>query len=913
MKVKKRSGSFEDVSFDKIIERLQKLSENYKNIDVGLIAQKVVARMSNGMSTRDLDELSSQLCVEMITTHPEYGELGRDISINNHHKNTTDSFYQTCLVLLNNNDKVGNHAPLINNCLWKLVNDHKEVIEDMIDYTKDYLISYFGFKTLCKSYMLRVDGEVVERPQHLFMRVSLAIHGDDMTKVKETYEEMSNLNIIHATPTLFNAGTRYQQMSSCFLMTTPDSVDGIFDTIKDMANISKWAGGLGKSISDIRAQGSYIRKTGGRSDGVVPLLRTENMLMRYINQSGRRLGSCAEYIEPWHADIFSFLDAKKNHGNEEERARDLFYGLWIPDLFMKCVEEGKSWYLMCPDECPGLTDTYGEAFENKYNQYVKMGNFRQVVQARDLFREITNSQRETGTPYMLYKDACNRKSNQKNLGTIKCSNLCTEIIEYSDDKEHAVCNLGSIALSKCIKLDYKYDSDVSIEFYTIDKCNWCKLAKNLLIKNGIPFIQTDCTDWDKILIDNLKQLHGLNTFPMIQLSKDKKVLSYTELKKKLQPSFDFEKLEKLVRILTRNLNKIIDKNFYPTDKTKLSNKKHRPVGIGVQGLADAFIQMGFAFDSVDAKELNKKIFECIYYASLDESCNEAIIFNNQLEKLRKSQYSSCVNYDNDDITGKIVDYYNQSVPKDFTDLFYSINPTKQEFYSDNGSYSSFKDSPISEGLFQFDLWETEGRRDYTLTYEWDALRKRIGKVGIRNSLLVAPMPTASTSQILGNNECIEPYTSNLYTRRTLSGEFTIVNEWLMDDLIRMGLWDDEMKQKLLYYRGSVQKISGIPQETKDLYKTAWELKQKVIADLSIDRGYFVDQSQSLNVFFEDPTHEKLLKYHIYTWKKGLKTGSYYIRSKPAVNSQQFTLDPSMKSKIEKEENDNYEVCEMCSA
>ena len=909
MKVKKRSGSFEEVSFDKIIERLQKLSENYNNIDVGLIAQKVVSRMSDGMSTRDLDELSSQLCMEMITTHPEYGELGRDISVNNHHKNTECSILTVSNKLNNNTDCLGKNTPLINKNIYNIIENNFEDIDNMIDHTRDYLISYFGFKTLCKSYLLKIGNEVIERPQHLFMRVALCIHDDDFERVKETYDGMSNLDFIHATPTLFNAGSRYQQLSSCFLLTTPDSVDGIFDTLKNVALISKWAGGIGKSISDVRAENSYIRKTGGNSDGIVPLLRVENCTARYINQSGKRLGSFAEYIEPWHADIFKFLNAKKNHGNEEERARDLFYGLWIPDLFMKCVENGDSWYLMCPDECPGLTNTYGREFEVKYNNYVKLGKFRQVILARDLFKEITNSQRETGTPYMLYKDACNRKSNQKNLGTIKCSNLCTEIIEYSDDKEHAVCNLGSIALSKCIKHTHSDLLSQQVTLYTINNCNWCKLAINLLKKNNMNYeVVSVNNDEQKELV---KGELLMTTFPIIQIGK--KVYCYQELERVLKPEFDYEKLERLTRILTRNLNKIIDKNYYPTFETKMSNRKHRPIGIGVQGLADVFIQLNHPFDSSEARTLNKKIFEVIYYSSLDESCNEAFRFNNKLNELRSSHYNSFIHYDND-VCGKIISTYNESPSQEYCDLFYSINPTEQELNADNGAYSSYNNSPMFQGLFQFDLWETEEmKKNYTLHCDWESLRTKIRKFGVRNSLLVAPMPTASTSQILGNNECIEPYTSNLYTRRTLSGEFTIVNKWLMDDLIRMNLWDDDMRQKLIYYRGSIQKIVGIPQETKDLYKTAWELKQKVIADLAVDRAYFIDQSQSLNVFFEDPTHEKLLKYHIYTWKKGLKTGSYYIRSKPAVNSQQFTIDPKMKLKIQKEEEDNYKPCEMCSA
>ena len=908
MRVKKRNGSFEDVSFDKIILRLQLLS-NDLNVDCGIIAQKVVSRMSDNMSTRELDELSSQLCMEMITNHLDYGTLGSRIAIDNHHKNTKNTLLESFTILYNNKDILGKDSPLINKKIYTLVQQNNEKIENMIDYKKDFLINYFGFKTLCKSYLLKINNEIIERPQHLFMRVALCIHDNDFEKVQETYDCMSNLEFIHATPTLFNAGTRYQQLSSCFLLTTPDSVDGIFDTLKNIALISKWAGGIGKSISDVRAENSYIRKTGGNSDGIVPLLRVENCTARYINQSGKRLGSFAEYIEPWHADIFKFLNAKKNHGNEEERARDLFYGLWIPDEFMRRVEKDEDWYLMCPDECPGLTSTYGRDFDNLYNNYVSLNKYRKKVSARELFREITNSQRETGTPYMLYKDACNRKSNQKNLGTIKCSNLCTEIVEYSDEKENAVCNLGSIALSKCIKYTDSEFLNENVILYTIKNCNWCKLAINLLKKNNMNYEIVDVNN-DKQK-ETVKGELLMSTFPIIQVGE--KVYCYQELERVLKPKFDYDKLEKLTRILTRNLNKIIDKNYYPTHETKVSNRKHRPIGIGVQGLADIFIQLNYPFDSLEARQLNKKIFEVIYYSSLDESCNEAVRFNHKLEKLRNSHYNSFIHYDND-ICGKIIDTYHESPSQEFCDLFYSLNPTKQELNSNNGAYSSYDNSPMCQGLFQFDLWETEEfKKDYTLNCDWKSLREKIRKFGIRNSLLVAPMPTASTSQILGNNECIEPYTSNLYTRRTLSGEFTIVNKWLMEDLMRMELWNEEMKQKLMYYRGSIQKISGIPQETKDLYKTVWEIKQKVIADLAIDRAYFIDQSQSLNVFFEDPTHEKLIKYHIYTWKKGLKTGSYYIRSKPAVNSQQFTIDPNVQKKIMTEESEMYQPCEMCSS
>lgn len=901
MRVINRNGEEEDIQFDKITNRIKRLNSEDSVVDPVKISQKVVSQLSDKITTQELDELSGILCMEMIDQHPDYGKLGARISIDNLHKNTQYTFFTCCEKLYNNKDVLGNHSPLINENIWNIAQHNKDDIESMIDYTRDFKLNYFGFQTLLKSYLLRVRKVVIERPQHLFMRVALCIHGTNFELVQETYDLLSNLEMIHATPTLFHAGTPYQQLCSCFLNTTPDSVEGIFDTFKNVALLSKWAGGVGQSISDLRSEGSYIRKTGGYSDGIMPFLKTENGIARYINQSGRRLGSFAMYIEPWHADIIKFLHAKKNHGNEEERARDLFYGLWIPDCFMEAVEKDENWYLMCPDECQGLTTTYGDEFKELYNKYVKEGKFREVIKARELFMEITTSQRETGLPYMCYKDACNKKNNQKNLGTIKCSNLCTEIMEYSDENEYAVCNLGSIALSKCVtypKCDYK-----RLTMYVIKNCPWCLLAKGLIKQHDIECDVIMCdTDYEK---QEAKKKHGMNTFPMIIHNKEV-IGGYSQFKKLVEPCFNFDKLIDIVRVLTRNLNKIIDKNFYPIIETKISNLKNRPIGIGVQGLADTFIQLGLPFDSHEANMLNEKIFEYIYYYALETSCEEAKQHNEKLKCVRF--ICDYIHYPNNDIEATYKDELdNDEITKDdVNQLLKSIQPTRQELLSDKGCYSSYEGSYMSEGKFQ---WELSNERP-NLTLDWEALRQRIKEHGVRNSLLVAPMPTASTSQICGNNECIEPFTSNLYARRTLSGEFIVINPWLFRDLINMGLWTKDIRDKLIYYRGSIQKILEIPRYCRDIYKTAWEIKQKVIVDMAYTRQFFIDQSQSLNVFMEDPTFNLLIKYHIYSWKKGLKTGSYYIRSKPAANSQQFTLDPETKRKIELEE----EVgCVMCSS
>lgn len=753
MQVLKRSGKREAVSFDKITARVKKLcyglNSNY--VDPIEIAKKVIQGLYDGVSTTELDNLAAETAASMATNHPDYAQLAARISTSNLHKNTDKSFSNTIERLYNYIDpKTGEKAGLIGDDTYRIIQENKARLNSAIIYDRDYNFDFFGFKTLERSYLLRADGQVVERPQHMLMRAAVGIHGEDIDAAIETYNLMSEKWFIHATPTLFNAGTPKPQLSSCFLLTmTDDSITGIFETLSRCAKISQSAGGIGLSIHNIRAKGSYIKGTGGTSNGIVPMLKVFNDTARYVDQGGgKRKGAFAIYLEPWHADIEDFLELKKNHGKEEMRARDLFYAMWISDLFMKRVKEGGDWSLFCPNECPGLHDAYGEEFEALYTQYEQKGMARRTIKAQDLWFSILESQIETGTPYILYKDACNEKSNQKNLGTIKSSNLCTEILEYTSEDEVAVCNLASISLPKFVNEDSQ--------------------------------------------------------------------------------AFDFDKLHEITRVITRNLNKIIDINYYPVKEAENSNFRHRPIGIGVQGLADAYMMLRMPFDSAEAKQLNKDLFETIYHAAITES--------------------------------------NALAARD-------------------GHYQTFEGSPASQGQLQFDLWGvTPSDR-----YDWAKTKADIKESGLRNSLLLAPMPTASTSQILGNNECFEPYTANIYSRRTLSGEYIIVNKHLLKDLIKLGLWDDEMKQKLMAANGSVQDLD-LPQEIKDLYKTVWELSQKVIIDQAADRGAYICQSQSLNLFVENPNFGKLSSMHFYAWQKGLKTGMYYLRSKAAVDPIKFTLD-----------------------
>jgi len=787
MLVIKRDGRKESVKFDKITARIEKLSYglNTKYVKTIEIAKKVIDGLYDGVSTQELDELAAETAATLTTKHPDYATLAARISISNLHKTTSKSFSNTIKRLYTYiNPKTKENASLISKDVYRIINKNAAILDSSIIYDRDFNYDYFGFKTLQKSYLLKLDGKVVERPQHMLMRVAVGIHHDDINSVIETYNLLSEKWFTHATPTLFNAGTPKPQLSSCFLLTMQeDSIDGIYNTLKQCAKISQSAGGIGLSIHNVRGTGSYIKGTNGVSNGIIPMLRNFDMTARYVDQGGgKRKGSFAIYLEPWHCDVFEFLQLKKNHGKEELRARDLFYAMWIPDLFMKRVEDNENWSLFSPDEAPNLHEKYGEEFEKLYTKYEKEGIARKTVKAQDLWFEILESQIETGNPYILYKDHANNKSNQKNLGTIKSSNLCTEIIEYTSPDEVAVCNLASIALNK--------------------------------------FVEKDAT-------------------------------------------YDFQNLYEITKVITKNLNKVIDVNYYPIEEARNSNMRHRPIGIGVQGLADAFILMRYPFDSDEAKQLNKDIFETIYYASMEAS---------------------------------------------------------MELSKKEGPYETYKGSPVSKSIFQFDMW---GVTPDSGRWNWTKLKQKVKKHGVRNSLLLAPMPTASTSQILGNNECFEPYTSNLYTRRVLSGEFIVVNKHLLNDLIELDLWNDKMKDKIMEQNGSIQNINEIPENIKLLYRTVWEISQKSIIEMAADRGAYICQSQSMNIHMQDANFGKLTSMHFHAWKLGLKTGLYYLRTKAAADAIKFTIvkeekENSKEKKIENQEAiqcsiDNQDDCEMCGS
>ena len=763
MYVLKRDGRREPVQFDKITARIKKLCYGlHAAVDPTKVAMRVLEGVHDGVTTTELDTLAAEVAATNAVTHPDYAQLASRIAVSNLHKATKKSFTETMEDLHNYVDPVtGENASLIADDVWEIIQKNAELLDSSIIYDRDFNYDFFGFKTLERSYLLKIKGEIAERPQHMLMRVAVGIHKDDMESAIETYNMMSEGWFTHATPTLFNAGTPKPQMSSCFLLTMKeDSISGIYDTLKQCAKISQNAGGIGLAIHDIRGTGSYIKGTNGTSNGIVPMLRVFNDTARYVDQGGgKRKGSFAIYIEPWHSDIFDFLELRKNHGKEEQRARDLFYALWTPDLFMKRVEENGDWTLMCPNECPGLADSWGPEFEALYTKYEAEGKGRKTIKAQDLWFKILESQVETGTPYMLYKDAANGKSNQQNLGTIRSSNLCTEIIEYTSPDEVAVCNLASIAIPKFVKEDR---------------------------------------------------------------------------------TFDHDKLFEVTYRVTRNLNRVIDRNYYPIPEARNSNMRHRPIGLGVQGLADAFILMRFPFDSDEARQLNKDVFETIYYAACTAS---------------------------------------------------------KDMAKEEGAYETFEGSPASEGKLQFDLWGVKPSD----RWEWDILKDEIKEHGMRNSLLMAPMPTASTAQILGNNECFEPYTSNIYTRRTLSGEFIVVNKHLLRDLTKLGLWDDDMKNRLIAANGSIQNIPEIPENLKVLYRTAWEISQKSILEMAADRGAYICQSQSLNIFMENVNNSKLTSMHFYAWKKGLKTGMYYLRTKAATDAIKFTVDKKYKEQPQGEQ------------
>jgi ribonucleoside-diphosphate reductase alpha subunit len=854
------NGNREPVSFDKILKRIKTLgrakdsdSDNL-HVNYTSLCQKIIDQLYDDITTQEIDELTAQQCASLATTHPDYGILASRILISNHHKMVDENYLNVVEKLYNNTDIHNIKTPIVSDELYNLVKDNHELIQSWFNFENDYLLDYFGFKTLERAYLLRINKEIVERPQHMWMRVSLGIHGDDFEKAKETYEMMSSKYFTHATPTLFNAGTRRPQLSSCYLIAMEsDSINGIYNTLGDCAAISKWAGGIGMHIHNIRGAGSHIRGTNGTSNGIVPMLRVFNNTARYVDQGGgRRNGSFAIYLEPHHPDIMEFLDMKKNHGDEEARARDLFYALWLNDLFMERVKQNKQWTLMCPDTCRGLSDVYGEEFKELYEEYESKNMGVKTVNARDVWFKILDSQSETGVPYLLYKDACNKKSNQKNLGTIKSSNLCCEIVEYSDDKETAVCNLASIALSKFVKqTPVPFKNLDEIKIYTKKNCNWCLMMKNELKKNNISYKEELITVED---FESFKKQHNVETVPQLY-DGDTLVGGYNKVAELLKPVFDYDELHKITKIVTTNLNKVIDINFYPTTKTRTSNMRNRPVGIGVQGLADTYALMNVPFHSDEAANINKQIFETMYHAALSQS--------NELAKVE-------------------------------------------------GPYDSFKGSPASKGILQFDMWNASVTND---RYDWTGLKLDIVESGLRNSLLLAPMPTASTSQILGNNECFEPFTSNIYVRRTIAGEFIIINKHLLKELINIGLWNEDIKQQMVKFNGSIQEIKQIPQVLKDKYKIVWEIPMKHIINMAADRGQFICQSQSMNLWMKNPTYDKLTTMHFYSWSKGLKTGLYYLRTKAKAAPQQFTVEPDkMTQKGDNSENDyEEEDCLMCGS
>ena len=844
MYVIKRSGQLEILSFDKILTRIKKLGQEVGiHLNWTQLVIKIVDQLHDKISTSQIDELTAQQCASLSTLHPDYGILAGRIVISNNQKNTHPCFHNVVEKLYN--------SSVVSKEFYDIVRNGANYFEPMIDYSRDYLIDYFGFKTLERSYLFKIGGKVVESVQHMWLRVAIAIHGSNYDLVKETYDLMSQKYFTHATPTLFNAGTTHQQLSSCYLQALDsDSLDGIFNTLHECASISKWAGGIGLHIHNIRANNSHIQGTNGKSSGIVPMLKVFNDTAKFINQGGKRNGSIAIYLEPWHPDIEDFLEMKKNHGDEDMRARDLFYALWIPDLFMERVKTNQNWSLFCPNdilkkELTSLADVYGEEFKQLYIQYENIvGLSRKTVLARDLWFKILDAQMETGTPYLLYKDAVNRKTNQQNLGTIKSSNLCTEICQYSDDKETAVCNLASIGLPKFVN--------------------------------------------------------------------------------ELDKTFDYALLHKVVKVVTRNLDRVIDINFYPTKKTTRSNLLHRPIGIGVQGLSDVFIMMDVAFQSDKAKEINKFIFETIYHAALEQSYELSNARYDDMVNLKQTLIHE-LSFKNKDEGPDHIFYFESLIQRKYNKLNANIKELQlPEKWS--GAYSSFPGSPASKGILQFDMWANEEREkclasnlpvpsdesfNFSGMYDWTTLNNCIQNRGIRNSLLVAPMPTASTSQILGYNECFEPLTSNIYTRRTLAGEFVVVNKYLIKELISLGLWNEKMKNNIIANNGSVQQLTMLSEHMRNKYKIVWEIPMKHLIDMSADRGRFICQSQSMNLWVEDPNYNTLTSMHFYSWKKGLKTGIYYLRRKAKHQAQQFTLEPELTEKIETSDAD--EICEMCSA
>jgi ribonucleoside-diphosphate reductase alpha subunit len=924
MHVIKRSGETETVSFDKILNRVKKIgNEFYLKINYSGLVIKVIDQLHDNISTSKIDELTAEQAASLSTKHPDYGTLASALVVSNLQKNTTDKFSEAMNKLFNFKDVNNSEVPLLSKTFINVVNKNTEFFNSLVDHKRDYLIDYFGFKTLERAYLMHINKKIIERPQYMWLRVAICLHKNDLEKVKTTYDLMSQKYFTHATPTLFNAGTPRPQLSSCFLIAMEsDSVDGIFNTLKECANISKWAGGIGLHIHNVRGTGSHIRGTNGTSNGIIPMLGVFNKTARYIDQGGgKRAGSFAIYIEPHHPDIEDFLDLKKNHGDEELRARDLFYALWISDLFMERVHTNSKWSLFCPDRSPGLDDCYGEEYKKLYLDYESKNLYVKQINARDLWIKVLDSQMETGTPYMLYKDSVNYKSNQKNLGVIKSSNLCTEITEFSNKDETAVCNLASIGLSKFIKETPNPFTDVTV--YSKNDCNWCVLMKALLKKRGIDYNEIVLSTDEEF--SEFKEKNSVQTLPQL-FDNGLLIGGYNKVEDILRHKFDYEKLHSVTKIVTENLNKIIDINFYPTEKTKRSNLNHRPIGIGVQGLADVFILLDLPFESDEAKKININIFKTIYYAALEQSNQIAIDRITDIEYLIdeynlgnwtfKTENDICTEYNIYNVTdASITNAINNDNKIDR--LLNKYRPIRKEIENTwghknlCGSYSSFEGSPAHNGILQFDMWDRNPDTDSDINYDWNTLKQSIKEYGLRNSLLVAPMPTASTSQILGNNECFEPFTSNIYSRRTLAGEFIIVNKYLINDLINLGMWDDTIKNNIIQNKGSIQYIDTIPKRLKEKYKIVWEIPMKNLIDMSRDRGAYICQSQSLNLWMEDPTAKTLTNMHFYSWRQGLKTGIYYLRRKPRHQPQQFTIEPeSKKSKKDVECDDN--GCTMCS-
>ena len=895
LRVKKRNGELEQVSFDKVTNRLKALAEmepKLSHVNYFEIAQKVVTRIYDKVPTHELDDLAAEQCTQKGVEHLEYNALASRIAISNNHKRTSPSFSETMTTLYNNNDQLGKHCPLIGKEVYEFVITNKNKLNDAIDYNKDFNFDYFALKTLEKAYLIKVNGHIVERIQDMIMRVSIGLHVDNLKDALETYDLISNKYFTHATPTLFHSGTPRPQLLSCFLIGVGDSVSGMYKALADCAQISKWAGGIGLHLHDIRGENALIRSTNGKSNGLVPLLRVFNDVARHINQSGKRNGSFAMYLEPWHPDIFGFLEAKKNHGDENARARDLFYAVWLSDLFMDRVKTNGDWSLLCPDTCKGLTNCYGEDFNKLYLEYESKPEYvKKVVKAQDIWKEILSAQMETGTPYICYKDASNIKSNQKNLGTIKSSNLCTEIIEYSDTEEYACCTLASLSLSSFVK---PFDSDKlkNIVIYSKSDCKFFNYSKKLLESYDINYKEINLDDNDerseffKKLNSDRDEETKLNTVPQIYIS-DNRIGGFDELYKYFKPTFDFKELVEVTNRVTKNLDKVVDINFYPVIETKRSNIKHRPLGIGVQGLADVYAKFKYSFDSKEAAQLNKEIFATIYYASCKTSM--------EISRDRESSFSELIKH----MRGREIDeFYDPNFKGRGEKLYHELKPCSYELNKTKylGTYSSFEGSPMSEGKFQFDLWNKEPIKSIgDITFDWEDLRKNIMTHGIRNSLLLAPMPTASTSQILGNNECIEPFTSNIYSRGTLAGQFMVVNKYLQDDLLRIGVWNNDIKDKIIINNGSVKNIEEIPDTIKETYKTAWDLSMKSLIDQAADRGIYVCQSQSLNLWLQDPSLGKLSSMHMYAHSKGLKTGIYYLRRRAVANAQKFTIDPEKEN------------------